>query len=924
MQTSGNAHHGSEAASYTLAVDGMSCAHCVARVEQALRSVPGVVAVDVDLGSQSARVSGAAPHQAIAALDAQGYPARPVAQVPDCCPVPARAGPDETPLSRGATDGYRLAIDDMTCSSCVARVEQAICAVPGVEEASVNLVEQAARVRGGNPQAVIHAIIDQGYPARFASPQTAPRSIRLTVEGLDDPAGLEAAAARLRAVPGVSRVDPTEDGLGVSGSTHPAELLLALRDGGLEAAIQESFADPYVEQTREAREEVQRAWRRALLAGTVGLGLMVGAMAHVLPALNDPGSSMGLGGRGFWALVAALCLYTMWYSGRQYYMGAWKQARHRQTNMDTLVALGTGAAWLSSVILILDPGFIPGGGQHLYLDTSVLILGFLQLGHALETRAKRTTSEAIGSLIGLVPRSARVVREAGEVQIPVSLVRLGDRVRVRPGERIPIDGEVQDGHSHVDESMLTGEPMPVEKGAGDPLVGGTVNKAGSLVFRVTRLGEDTTLAQIVEMVRQAQISKPPIGRMVDRVAAVFVPIVLVIAVLTFLAWAVAGPPPSLAHALTAGIAVLVIACPCALGLATPIAIMVGTSRAAQLGVLIRNAEALQTAAELTHLVVDKTGTLTEGRPAVTQIRVVAGLDEREALRLAASLETGSEHPLGEAIVRAARQRGIEPGPVQGFTALPGKGVEAVVGRMKVRLGNGRLMAEQGSTIPHALADEAEAASARGATAVFLADEGRVLALLVLTDPIRVDTPAALVDLRRRGIEVVMCSGDAQRTARAVARELGIETVHSEVLPEHKLEVIRALQARGHKVGMAGDGVNDAPALAQADVGFAIGSGTDVAIENADVTLASDSLASVDAAIAVSKATIGNIRQNLFGAFVYNALGIPLAAGVLYPFLGWLLHPAFASAAMAMSSVTVVTNANRLRFFKPSTEEPHHV
>ncbi len=913
----GRVARGADPAGYTLTVEGMSCAHCVARVERVLRELPGVAAVDVDLASGTVRVAGAAPHQAIAALRAQGYPARPVPRVPDSCGA-GGAGTAAQPLPTDAAQGgYLLAIDDMTCSSCVARVERAIRAVPGVEEAAVNLVEQAARVRGGDPQAVIDAIVDQGYPARLVAPQAAPRSLRLRVAGLDDPARLGSALARLRALAGVSRVDPSGEGLEVSASTHPADLLLALKDGGLEAAFVESFADPYAEQARAARDEVRRGWRRALLAGAVGLGLMGGAMAGVLPALDDPGALQGLGGRAFWALMAVLCLGTMWYSGRQYYVGAWKQARHRQTNMDTLVALGTGAAWLSSVILILDPGFVPGGGQHLYLDTSVLILGFLQLGHALETRAKRTTSEAIGSLIGLVPRSARVVRDAGEIGIPVSMVRVGDRVRVRPGQRIPIDGEVLEGRSHVDESMLTGEPMPVAKGPGDPVVGGTVNKGGSLVFRVTRLGEDTTLAHIVEMVRRAQLSKPPIGRMVDRVAAVFVPIVLLIAALTFLIWSVAGPSPSLAHALTAGIAVLVIACPCALGLATPIAIMVGTSRAARLGVLIRNAEALQRAAELTHLVVDKTGTLTEGRPTVTRIRVVAGVDEDEALGLAAGLEAGSEHPLGEAIARSARARGIEPAPVQGFVALSGRGVQAEIDGLGVRIGNRRFMAEQGLTIPETLAREAEAASAGGATAVFLARKERMLAVLVLSDPIREDTPAALADLRRRGIEVVMCSGDARRSVQAVARELGIETVHSEVLPEDKLEVIRSLQARGYKVGMAGDGVNDAPALAQAEVGFAIGSGTDVAIENADVTLASDSLASVDAAIAVSRATLRNIKQNLFGAFVYNALGIPLAAGVLYPFLGWLLHPAFASAAMAMSSVTVVTNANRLRFFEPS-------
>ncbi|HHH13761.1 MAG TPA: heavy metal translocating P-type ATPase [Thiolapillus brandeum] len=904
---------------YRLRVEGMTCGHCASRVEQAALGVEGVASARVDLEAGILEVSGGRPHQVIEAVREAGYEATIVAEEPEVCPLPEPgsgppsldAGLESAPRAGGSP--YTILIDDMTCASCVSRVEKAIRAVPGVKEAAVDLVAGRARVTGGDPQAVVAAVIDQGYPARLAAQRPA-NEFRLHFPAESDrQAALETLERLLQEeAAGVDAASWPE--VAVKTALPPAELLVALRRAGFATEIREQFVDPYVEQAHKARQEIRRSWQRALVAGLVGGALIAGEFSGVLPHLEDA-TALGIGGRGVWALIALVVLGAMWFSGRNYYLTALKQARHLAANMDTLVALGTSAAWIASVIFIADPDFIPGEPK-LYLDAAVLILAFLQVGHALEVKAKRTTSEAIGALLKLAPKTASVVVEGEEVELPVSLLRPGDRFRVRPGETIPIDGVVEEGSSSVDESLLTGEPIPVEKGTGDEVTGGTRNLNGSLLARVSRPASETTLSHIIEMVKQAQLSKPPIGRLVDRVSAVFVPIVVVIAIVTFVTWYLVGPEPSLAYALTAGISVLVIACPCALGLATPIAIMMGTGRAAQLNILIRNSEALQSAASITHLVVDKTGTLTRGRPEVTAIHPVEGVDEDRLLQLAASLEKHSEHPLAEAIDRAAEARSLALLPVESFQAVSGRGIEAQVEGKRTWLGNRRYLEDQGIHLPERLAGVAESEARLGGTPIWLGSEAGLLGLLILKDPVRDDTHAAVKALQRRGITLVMCTGDNAVTARAVADQLGIGEVHSEVLPEEKLEVVKALQQQGHKVGMVGDGVNDAPALAQADTSFAIGSGTDVAVENADITLAGDSLANVTTAIEISSATLRNIRQNLFGAFIYNVTGIPLAAGVLYPWTGWLLEPMFASAAMALSSVTVVTNANRLRFFKP--------
>jgi Cu+-exporting ATPase len=805
---------------------------------------------------------------------------------------------------------YYLAVTGMSCASCVAAVERAIRSVSGVEVTAVNLVEQRAQVVGGDPRAVVNAVIQQGYAARLI--ETPQACDRLLLK-IDEPVAQASQQTLLQDL--LMTFDPQAELVRegeqwrISTGAHPADLLIALQEHGARASLQEAFADPYAEEAAQAAAEVRRSWRRALLASMLGVGLMVLEMGGYTPSPAAPG------GQSFWLAVALICLLVMRFSGAHYYLGALKQMKHFSANMDSLVALGTGTAWFASLLITLQPDGSLLRGDKLYFDASVLILAFLQFGHVLETRAKRTTSEAVGSLVGLAPKIAQLVRRGQELSLPVSLLRIGDQIRVRPGERIAIDGEVVEGEASLDESMLTGESMPVAKRTGDLLTGGTINRSGTLLYRVTRLGEETTLAHIIAMVRQAQMSKPPIGRLVDRVSAVFVPVVILIALVTFAVWLLVAPEPPLPYALTAGIAVLVIACPCALGLATPIAIMVGTSRAAQLNVLVRNSEGLQSASRLTHLVVDKTGTLTLGRPTVTGIHPLPGVEARDLIHFAAGVESLSSHPLAQAIVDHAREQGGEIAPVSEFRSHHGLGVEGLVDGRRVQLGGRHYLNVLDIAPPQALLDVADSEARDAGTPVWLMLEGQLLGLLILKDPLRHDSRQAVEALAEQGVKLVVCTGDNRVTAEAVARRLAVEEVYSEVLPADKLAIVKALQQQGHRVGMVGDGVNDAPALAQADTGFAIGSGTDVAIHHADITLMGDSLANVTAAIAVSRATLRNIKQNLFGAFIYNVIGIPLAAGVLYPLTGWLLPPMFASAAMALSSVTVVTNANRLRFFK---------
>jgi Cu+-exporting ATPase len=583
--------------------------------------------------------------------------------------------------------------------------------------------------------------------------------------------------------------------------------------------------------------------------------------------------------------------------------------------MDTLIALGTGTAWLYSTVIVLLPALVPEVARHVYFEASVIIIGMINLGQALEQRARGKTSQAIRRLLDLQRKTARVIRDGEAVDVPITDVAIGDLVRARPGEQIAVDGEVVEGQSNVDESMLTGEPLPLAKGPGDTVSAGTLNKTGSVLYEAKRVGASTALARIIRLVRAAQNSKPPIGRVADRIAAVFVPVVVVIAIAAAVAWSLLGPDPRIVYAVVTAVTVLIIACPCALGLATPMSVMVGIGKAAEAGVLIRNGEALQTASRLSTIVLDKTGTITAGRTQIHQVKTFGEQGEQEALLLAASLETNSEHPLAEAFIQAAKARGLALVEVEAFMAIGGQGVCGEVEGAQLLLGNEKLMRGAGIELDAEIIGIAEDMADKASTVMYLAMNGAMAAIFSITDPVRDESAPAIQRLHEAGLKVVMLTGDNRQTAESVARQVGIDEVRWHVLPEDKQEQVAALQKRGERVGMVGDGINDAPALALADVGFAIGSGTDVAIESADVTLIRNTLHGVADAMEISKATMRNIHQNLFGAFIYNILGIPIAAGVLYPLTGMLLNPIIAGTAMAFSSVTVVSNANRLRWFR---------
>ncbi len=713
----------------------------------------------------------------------------------------------------------------------------------------------------------------------------------------------------LKSVPGVDdvQVNFADRTATVLGNAETDELIKAVGDSGYTASV----ADDAVSSDRENQDllHYKELLKKTLIAGVIGLGILAVSMLGLLPDISSPGGQIA------YAVMSLLTLFVLAYAGGRFFSGALKSFRNHSANMDTLIAIGTGVAWLYSTYVVIFPGSLSELARHVYFDTAAIIIAFINLGSALEMRARGKTSEAIKRLIGLQPKTARVLREGSEVDIPIEQVVMVDIVRVRPGEKIPVDGEITEGSSHVDESMLTGEPVPVSKKVGDEVVGGSVNKSGSFLFRANRIGKDTALSQIIDMVRKAQNTKPQIGRLADKVSSIFVPTVLIIATFTMMAWFNFGPSPKLTYMLVATVAVLIIACPCALGLATPISVMVGVGKAAEYGVLIRKGDALQKAGQLTTVVLDKTGTITEGKPVVTALQPKNGTSEDELLRIAASVEQSSEHPLAEAVVEASKERSIDLAPIESFEAISGHGVKAKYQNKVVLLGNLKLMNDNGINLG-TLTAESEELSNLGQTVVFVSLDGEPLGLMGISDPIKSDSKEAIARLQESGIKVVMLTGDNKATAETVAGLVGVDDFIAEVLPQDKANEITKLQQSGEKVAMVGDGINDAPALAGADVGFAIGTGTDVAIESADITLMRGSLHGVADAVSISKATLKNIKENLIGAFGYNTLAIPVAAGILYPFLGILLSPIIAGAAMALSSVTVVTNANRLRWFKP--------
>jgi Cu+-exporting ATPase len=668
--------------------------------------------------------------------------------------------------------------------------------------------------------------------------------------------------------------------------------------------------------TEEDTSELDGMVRRFWISLVVTVPLFVIAMGEMLPGLEHVLSHPGWK----WVQLLLATPVVLW-GGAVFFERAWLSLVHRSLNMFTLIGLGTGVAYGYSLVATIAPGLFPEGFQGhngevaLYFESAAVIVTLVLVGQVLELKARRQTAGAIRALLELAPRTARRIRNDGtEEDVQLNEVREGDRLRVRPGEKVPVDGTIEEGDSSIDESMITGEPMAVRKAAEGSVTGGTVNQNGTFIMRAERVGDNTTLARIVEMVRQAQRSRAPIQKVADTVAGYFVPVVVFVAVIAFLSWMALGPSPAIAYALVNAIAVLIIACPCALGLATPISIMVGTGRGAAAGVLLRDAEALEAMEHVDVLVVDKTGTLTEGRPRLVAIETEGGFTEEQVLCIAASLERGSEHPLGAAILAAAKERGLSLSDPQQFDAVTGKGVTGIVDGDKILLGNQQLLSGDKVDTSH-LAERAEARRQNAETVVLLAVNGKPAGLIGIADPIKESTPNALRELREEGLRVVMLTGDSETTAKAVAKELDIDEVHAGVLPEEKQAHIQKLQAQGHRVAMAGDGTNDAPALAQAQVGIAMGSGTDVAMESAGITLVKGDLAGIARARRLSRATMRNIRQNLVFAFGYNALGVPIAAGILYPFFGVLLSPMIAAAAMSLSSVSVVGNALRLRNVK---------
>ena len=697
----------------------------------------------------------------------------------------------------------------------------------------------------------------------------------------------------------------------VEGKACESTLIKAVENIGYSAKpmSNESDQDALDEKAKSDEAHYKKLMRNMILALGVGAPLMIYGLIFDMSVTTDTQ-------RIAWFLVGIVTLVVMAISGKQFYNGAWQAFKNHAANMDTLIALGTGTAWLYSMFVVIAPNLLPEVARHVYFEASSMIIGLISLGLAFEVKARGRTSQAIKRLIGLQPKTARVIRDGQEQDIDISDVVKNDEVRVRPGEKIPVDGDVIEGSSTVDESMLTGEPMAVSKKTGDKVVAGSINKSGTLLFKATHIGSETTLANIINMVKRAQNSKPSIGRLADVISGIFVPTVMIIAVLAGLAWLNFGPEPSIAYAVVAITTVLIIACPCALGLATPMSVMVGIGKAAESGILIRNGESLQTTSKITTMILDKTGTITQGTPQVTDVVTFNNSDENTVMQRVASLESSSEHPLAEAITAHAKKQGLTLSKVADFNAITGKGVTGSVDGQTLLFGNKALMDKYDVAVDDAT-EQAQTLASDAKTPMYFASNNKLHAIIAVADPIKEDSVEAIKRLQDKGIHLVMLTGDNKATAQAVAKQVGIDDFIAEVMPDDKVNEVTKRQANGEIVGMTGDGINDAPALAQADVGFAIGTGTDVAIESADITLMRGSLHGLADAIAVSNATISNIKQNLFGAFIYNVAGIPIAAGVLYPFFGILLNPVVAGAAMALSSLTVVSNANRLRFFKPN-------
>jgi Cu+-exporting ATPase len=806
-----------------------------------------------------------------------------------------------------ALDRIDLPIVGMRCAACASTVEKELSSLEGVEDANVNLATNKATIfyqsRFLNPEDFIDSVKRSGYDVRTAS-------VEIPIQGIQCAScvqSIEKALLRTRGITKAvvnlatskARVDylPSEINL--------VEIKEAIEDTGykvLEIPEENDIEDLGSQTIEKEYKDLKKRFFLGLILAAI---VFIGSMPHLFPWIPRILNNFYV----LWLLATPVQFWIGW----QFYKGAWGAFKHRNADMNTLIAVGTSAAYFYSVVATLFPSFFESGGirPQVYFDTSAMIIVLILFGRVLEARAKARTSDSIKKLMGLQPKTARVKRNGKEVDVPIKEVVVGDEILVKPGERIPVDGVVLEGRSTVDESMISGESKPLQKEPGVDVIGATINKTGSFRFRATRVGKETALAQIIQLVQEAQGSKAPIQRLADVIAGYFVPIVISIAIATFIIWFNFGPEPALTFSLLNFVAVMIIACPCALGLATPTAVMVGTGKGAENGVLIKGGESLETAHKVDTIVFDKTGTLTKGEPEVVDIFILDSFTETDVLKFAASAEKVSEHPLGEAIVKMAEERDIPLLDPQNFEALEGRGIKAVVSGEDVLVGSVDLMKTKNIRCD-GLIDKAEDVAEEGQTPVCVAVDGKAAGMLAIADPLKDDSVMAIEKLKKMGLEVVMLTGDNNKTADAVARKAGIEKVISEVFPQDKVEEIKKLQADGKRVAMVGDGINDAPALVQADVGIAIGSGTDVAMEASDITLIKDNLIGVVSAIELSKKTVRTIKQNLFWAFIYNTIGIPIAAGILYPFFGILLSPIVASAAMAFSSVSVVSNSLRLK------------
>lgn len=906
-----------------LALQGLSCMHCVGSVTKALEARGDVTNLKVTI-EYAVIESDAKAEDLIATITDAGYEAV-IATTPD----------------------VELQLSGLSCMKCAGKTQQALEAVDGVAVADVDT--KVAKVYGSAPAAdLIAAVEAAGYHATLAqkegnSPKTEPLmtsveqpetdsaaicdipaqesdlgeqpeinpaddSIQLLLDGMTCASCVNKVQKALSSVPGVenARVNLAERSALITGTANPDDLIAAVVKAGYGAEMIQDEAKRRERQQEVAQANMRRFRWQSALALALGVPVMIWGMIGdnmMLTAENN----------NIWLTIGVLTLLVMVFAGGHFYKNAWQSLKNGSATMDTLVALGTGAAWLYSIVVNLWPDMFPDQARHLYYEASAMIIGLINLGHALEQRARQRSSKALERLLDLTPPTARVVTDQGEVDMPLEQVKKGMILRLATGDRVPVDGEIIEGEVWLDEAMLTGEPIPQQKSKGDQVHAGTVVQDGTVLFRAAAVGSQTTLARIIYLVRQAQSSKPQIGQLADRISAVFVPVVVAIAVISGAIWYFVGPAPQITYALVITTTVLIIACPCALGLATPMSIISGVGRAAEFGVLVRDADALQQASNLDTIVFDKTGTLTEGMPQVTDIHLFNEFSEQEALQLAASLESGSNHPLARAILSRAKALDIPAN--QQFRTLAGLGVTALVDGKTVLLGNQKLLTQsQIDTRP--IEEILHQQASLGVTPVLLAVDGKIAALLSIRDPLREDSISALTRLHKQGFRLVMLTGDNPVTANAIAKEAGIDEVIAGVMPDGKSAAIEALQAKGHRVAMVGDGINDAPALARADVGIAMGGGSDIAIETASITLMRQSLHGVADAVSISKGTLRNMKQNLFGAFVYNSLGIPIAAGILYPLTGTLLNPVVAGAAMALSSITVVSNANRLLRFKP--------